>query len=331
MTSRPGSDAQVLVTGSVAWDNIMGFSGRFAEHILPEKLHTLNVSFLVDRLDRRRGGCAANIAYALALHGLRPRLVAAVGRDWDEYRDWLQARGIDTSLTRVHDDVLTASCFITTDAGSNQITGFFPGAMARARDLSLSELDLGPSGDGRRGAQLAIISPNDPDAMRRYPGECRELGIPFIYDPGQQIIALDAAALEDGFRGARAVVMNDYEASVATKKTGRSPADMLELAEAIVVTLGEQGSRVTARGERAPIEVPAAKVRAVVDPTGAGDSFRGGLIRGLTAGLDWAAAGRLGALTAAFCIEGGGTTCYSFGRDDFAARHAQSFGEPCPL
>jgi adenosine kinase len=313
---------EVLVTGSVAWDNIMSFGGRFAEHILPDRLHSLNVSFLVERMDRRRGGCAANIAYSCALHGLRPRIVAAVGSDWTEYRDWLEQRGIDTSLAAVHDDVLTASCFITTDAGNNQITGFYPGAMARARDLSLKEVDAK--------AFLAIVSPNDPEAMRRYPEECRALGLPFIYDPGQQIIALDGKSLEDGLRGARATVLNEYEHEVLGKKTGRSPADLLELAEAVIVTLGAKGSRIWARDERAPIDVPAVNVKKVVDPTGAGDAYRGGLIRGLASGLDWATCARLGSLTAAYCIEGGGTSCYSFHQDAFAERYAQAYGAACP-
>lgn len=313
---------EVLVTGSVAWDNIMSFGGRFAEHILPDRLHALNVSFLVERMDRRRGGCAANIAYSCALHGLKPRIVAAVGSDWEPYKDWLENRGIDTSLARVHDDVLTASCFITTDSGNNQITGFFPGAMARARDLSLREVASKPF--------LVIISPNDPEAMRRYPAECRALSIPFIYDPGQQIIALDGKALEDGLRGARAVVLNEYEQEVLGKKTGRSPADLLELAETVIVTLGAKGSRIWARAERAPIDVPAVKVEKVVDPTGAGDSYRGGLIRGLADGHDWVTCAQLGSLTAAYCIEGGGTSCYSFHRDDFNERFMRSYGIPAP-
>ncbi len=324
MSAENGRDARVLVTGSVAFDHLMSFGGRFHEHILPDKLRDLNVSFLVHELRKRRGGCAANIAYALALHGLRPRLVAAVGPDWTDYQAWLEEHGIDTAPTRVFDRDLTASCFITTDSGSNQITGFFPGAMARAREVSLRDVPGGP-------AHLAIVSPNDPEAMRLYPRECRALGIPFIYDPGQQVIALDGAALEDGLRGARAIVLNDYEAGVVAKKTGRAPAELLDLAEAVVVTLGERGVRIHARGEAGPIDVPAARVRAVVDPTGAGDSFRGGLMRGLTSGHGWATSARIGALTAAYCIEGGGTSHYEFTPEQFARRYQESFGAPYPL
>jgi adenosine kinase len=313
---------EVVVTGSVAWDCIMSFTGKFAEHIVPEKLHTLNVSFLVDRMRKIRGGCAANIAYSCALHGLKPRLLASVGSDWAEYKTWLDANGIDTSLVRVHDDVLTASCVITTDAGGGQIVGFFPGAMARSRDLSLKELDRKPG--------LVIVSPNDPEAMKRYPAECRELDIPFIYDPGQQLVALDGPSLADGMKGARCVVVNEYEFEVAQKKTGLGPADMLDLAEAVVVTLGEHGSRIYARKSLTPIEAPAARLEKPGEPVGAGDSYRGGLIRGLARGLDWADCARLGALTASYCIEGGGTTVYSFERAGFAKRYEQAFGSACP-
>src|SRR5579871_5861502 len=221
---------EVAVTGSIAYDYIMTFPGQFRDHILPDKLHVLNVSFLVDGLKRLRGGCAANIAYSCALHGLKPRVVASAGSDFRDYKVWLEEQGVDTSAVRVHDDLLTASCFITTDKQNNQITGFFPGAMARAHDVGLKGLP------GKKPA-LAIVAPNDPGAMKRYPEECRALGIPYLYDPGQQTIALSGKELESGIKGARAVVMNDYECAVVSEKTGRSPADMLELAEAVIVTL----------------------------------------------------------------------------------------------
>jgi adenosine kinase len=313
---------EVGVTGSVAFDHIMNFPGSFKDHILPDKIHCLNVSFLVHNLTRIRGGCAANIAYAMALHGLRPRLVAAVGSDFADYRTWLEAHGVETAGARVFPDLLTASCFITTDKDNNQITGFYPGAMGRARELALEILP------GKRPA-FATISPNDPEAMTRYPAECRRLGIPFLFDPGQQVIALDGRQLEDGLRGAKVAVLNDYEWSVVSEKTGRTGRDVLELAEAVVVTLGADGSRIHARGEDA-IHVKPVKPREVVDPTGCGDAYRGGLVRGILAGLDWKTCGQLGSLTGTFCIEAKGPTGYHFTRESFAARFESAFGAVAP-
>lgn len=307
----------IAVTGSVAFDHIMNFPGRFKDHILPDKLHILNVSFLVDRLQRQRGGCAANIAHAMALHDLRPTLVAAVGSDFAEYRAWLDERGIDATGIAVHDDLLTASCFITTDGDNNQITGFYPGAMGHSAEIKIADLEERPG--------LVTISPNDPVAMKAYPRECRELGIPFIYDPGQQVIALSADELSDGLQGAHALVCNDYELAVVREKTGLSIEQLLERCEAVVVTLGEKGCRVHPRGAEA-IEVPAAPVKEAADPTGAGDAFRGGLVKGLASGASWEEAARLGVLTASYCVEVHGTSDYSFTRDEFAERYQAAFG-----
>lgn len=313
---------EIAVTGSVAFDHIMNFPGRFKDHILPDKLHILNVSFLVQSLQRLRGGCAANVAYALALHGVRPRLVAAVGSDFAEYARWLEEQGVDLAGTRVHDDLLTASCFITTDLDNNQITGFYPGAMGRAEQAKIGALP------GGRPA-LAIVSPNDPGAMKAYPEECRRLGVPFIYDPGQQVIALDGPTLREGLTGARALVVNDYELAIVQEKTGLQLTGLLERCEAVVVTLGEHGSRIHTRGEGV-VEVPIAPVPQVVDPTGAGDAYRGGLIKGMVAGADWETSGRLGALTASYCVESKGTSSYSFDKAAFAARYAEAFGRQLP-
>lgn len=313
---------EIAVTGSVAFDHIMNFPGRFRDHILPDKLHILNVSFLVQGLQRLRGGCAANVAYALALHGVRPRLVAAVGSDFADYARWLEERGIDLSGTQVHEDLLTASCFITTDMDNCQITGFYPGAMGRANGAKIGALS------GGRPA-MAIVSPNDPAAMKAYPEECRRLGVPFLYDPGQQVIALDKDAMLDGLSGARGLVVNDYELAVVQEKTGLSVAGLLEHSQSIIVTLGEHGSRVHDRGGDV-VEVPVAPVGAVIDPTGAGDAYRGGLIKGLVSGADWETCGRLGALTASYCVESKGTSAYSFDKAGFARRYAEAFGRPLP-
>lgn len=308
----------VAVTGSVAYDHIMAFPGRFKDHILADKLHILNVSFLVDGLKRLRGGCAANVGHALALHGLRPRLVASVGSDFDEYRRWLEPRGFDLSGTRVHQDLLTASCFITTDRDNNQITGFYPGAMARAAECTIAGLS------GPRPA-LVVVSPNDPVAMRALPEECRRLGVPFAYDPGQQVTFLSGEELRRGLQGARLLFTNDYELGVLQQKTGLDLDGLLEHVEVVVTTLGGQGSRIHPRGE-APVEIPVAPVKAVVDPTGAGDAYRGGFIKGLVSGADWATCGRLGALTASYCVESHGTNDYTFDAAAFGRRFAEAFG-----
>jgi adenosine kinase len=313
---------EIAVTGSVAFDHIMNFPGRFKDHILPDKLHILSVSFLVQGLQRLRGGCAANVAYALGLHGLRPRLVAAVGSDFGDYARWLEERGVDLSGTQVHEDLLTASCFITTDQDNNQITGFYPGAMGRAEAAKIGGLPGGKPA-------LAIVSPNDPGAMKAYPEECRRLGVPFLYDPGQQVIALSGDDLREGLAQARALVVNDYELAMVQQKTGLDLPGLLERCEAVVVTLGEHGSRVHLRGGE-QVEVPIAPVGAAVDPTGAGDAYRGGLIRGLVAGADWETCGRLGALTASYCVESKGTSSYAFDRAAFAARFAEAFGRALP-
>ncbi|MGE0712905.1 MAG: carbohydrate kinase family protein [Planctomycetota bacterium] len=309
--------AQIAVTGSVAFDHIMNFPGRFKDHILADKLHILNVSFLVADLKKLRGGCAANIAYSCALMGLAPRLVAAVGHDFGSYGDWLSSQGVDLGGVLEVSDLFTASCFITTDQDNNQITGFYPGAMARAGEATIDALSGATP-------ELAIVSPNEPGAMQAYPEECRRLGVPFIYDPGQQIPMLSAEALLDGLRGAKALVCNDYELALVQEKTERSLDELLELCEAIVVTLGEQGSRVHTR--EGQVEVPAAPVGSVLDPTGAGDAFRGGLIKGITSGAGWEEACRLGSLVAAYCIEQQGTTAYTFGREEFAERFEAAYG-----
>ena len=300
----------IAVTGSVAFDHIMTFPGRFTDHILPDKVHMINVSFLVDSLTKRRGGTAANVAYNLALLGERPLVLATVGEDFADYRASLERAGVDTSGIKEIPGLYTASGFITTDLSDNQITGFYVGAMAMAGTLSLKDLTAKPD--------LVIVTPNDPSAMNRYPRECRELGIPFVYDPGQQIVRLDGAALVDGMTGARCVIGNDYEVAMIENKTGLSNSKVLELAEMLVVTKGEHGSVVIERsGETV---VPPAKPRAVLDPTGAGDAYRAGLLRGLLRGEpahDW---GKVAGLCAAYAVEQRGTQEHAFTRDEFARR-----------
>src|SRR5439155_21826010 len=223
---------KLVVTGSIAFDYLMSFPGKFTEHFLPEHMQRVSLSFLVDTMDKRRGGCAPNIAYTLALLEERPLLMATAGEDFGEYRQWLESAGIDTSLTRQIDGKFCASFFCSTDVANNQIASFYTGAMADAGQLSFrSARDCG----------LAIIAPNDPGAMVQYAEECRTLGIPFIFDPGQQCARMSGDELRDGVTGATIVIVNDYELELLRQKTGLADHDILAASEALIVTRGEDG------------------------------------------------------------------------------------------
>ncbi len=312
----------VIVTGSLAFDHIMSFPGYFQEHILPDKVHMLNVSFLVTSLKRQRGGTGGNIAYNCALLGLTPRLVAAAGSDFDEYRAVLNGLGVDTSTVFVDPDDRTASCFITTDKADNQITGFYPGAMQHSGKVPLREL-VGPD------AEIAIVAPDDPGAMRRYPRECRDLGLPFIYDPGMQLPRLSKEDLLDGIDGARVLIGNDYELALITERTGLDRAALRQRVEILITTLGAQGAEIDAAGET--IRIPPAPAREVVDPTGAGDAFRAGLILGLTRGFPLDITGRLAAQAATYAVEQLGTQAHAYTTAEFAARFNDTFPDVPPL
>jgi adenosine kinase len=312
----------ILVSGSLAYDHIMDFQGYFKDHILPEKVHIINVSFLVNSLRKQRGGCGPNIAYNLALLGERPLVVGTVGHDFAYYRAWLDAAGVDTSGIKVIPDEFTASCFITTDKSSNQITGFYPGAMNYAHDLHVG--DFNPPE-----IQLAIISPNDPQAMVSHVKECQELKVPYIYDPGQQVIFLEGPEMIEAMKGSRAVVGNDYELGIIEKKTGLAPTDLLQYTELVIVTRGEYGSTLIT-AERT-VNAPVAKEKAVVDPTGGGDAYRAGIIKGLLNGYSLEQMGRVAALTATYCIENYGTQSHAFTSLEFLARYNENFPDvPLP-
>ena len=232
----------IIVTGSIAYDYLMSFPGKFTEHFLPEHMTRVSLSFLVDSMDKRRGGCAPNIAYTLALLGERPRLMATAGQDFDDYRRWLDAAGVDTSLVRDVAGKFTASFFCSTDVDNNQIASFYTGAMANAAELSFRDAS---------GASLAIISPNDPQAMVQYAEECRTIGLPFIWDPGQQCARMDGADLAAGLSGSEIVICNDYEFELIRQKTGIGEAEILSHTGALVITRGEAGCSIyTADGPR---------------------------------------------------------------------------------
>lgn len=314
----------VVITGSIAFDYLMTFPGRFTEHILPGQVDHLSVSFLVDEMRRQRGGCATNIAYSLALLGTTPRPMGTVGQDFGEYREWLEARGIDTSLIRDEPDLFTASFFVSTDRDGNQIASFYTGAMARARHLSFKSVEDAGQID------MAIISPNDPDAMVKYVEECRTLGIPYLYDPSQQIVRLCGDDLIEGLAGCSILVVNEYEFDLLRDKIGFSPEEIQNApSRACVVTLGAQGSHIWASDQR--YDIPAVPARQCSDPTGVGDAFRAGLVRAIGAGLSWPTAGRVGSLAATYVLEQPGPQSHFYTLGEFTARYWNHFGEGTEL
>lgn len=305
---------RIAVTGSVAYDTIMVFPGRFSEHILPEKTHLINVSFLVNRLERRRGGTAANIAYTLALLGERPVLCAAVGNDFADYGRALTEAGVDTSCAFGCDDIPTASCFITTDLADNQITAFFPGAMARAALIDLRNVES---------VDHVVVAPDAPDAMAAHVEQAVGMGARLVFAPAQQIPSLDDATLRAGLDAAWLVVGNDYEIELIRSRTGRDVAEMAKHA-IVAVTRGARGSALHHGSD--VVEVPPVDADPVVDPTGAGDAYIGGLLAGLRAGRDLPEAGRMAALAATYVVEQQGTQAHEFTAEEFAERYQRSFG-----
>jgi adenosine kinase len=293
----------------------MSFPGKFTEHFLPEHMHRVSLSFLVDTMDKRRGGCAPNIAYTLALLGERPLLMATAGEDFGEYRQWLNAAGVDTSLVKQIDGIFCASFFCSTDQHNNQIASFYTGAMGKAAELSFRTV---------RDCGMAIISPNDPRAMVQYAEECRTLGIPFIFDPGQQCTRMSGEELRDGLTGARIVIVNDYELELLRQKTGLGERDILNEAGALIITRGEAGSSVgSADGW---VDVPAVTPTRIVDPTGVGDAYRGGLLKGIALGLPYEICARLGSVAATYALEHLGGQSHAYTWSEFKARYEEHFG-----
>ncbi len=309
--------ARVLVGGSIAFDHLMKFPGRFKEQILPEKIHHLSVSFLVESLKKIRGGTAPNIAYNLALAGMEPAIIGTVGQDFSEYRNWLNENGVDTKYINVLHDDYTASCFITTDLDNNQITEFYPGAMAKDPELSLK--DIQPNG-----IAMMVIAPTEPTAMIKWALECQEMGIPYLFDPGMQIPRLSPAELIKGILGARIVVFNEYEYSMMMDKTGLVKEEILNTVELIVETLGEKGSRLTDKERH--VHVPAAKPVQIIDPTGAGDAFRAGLLKGYFEGASLELMGKYAGVTAVYAIEHQGGTGHKYTIEEFNQRFNENFG-----
>lgn len=307
----------VLLTGSVAYDYLMTFPGLFKEQILPERLASISLSFLVESMSKQRGGVAPNIAYTMALLGEKPRVMATVGEDFAEYRAWLDAKGVNTSLMEVIPGLFTASFFATTDQASAQIASFYPGAMGVASSQSLKDLPDKPD--------LVIVSPNAPDAMMKFPAECRELGIKYLYDPSQQVLRLEGSELARDMEGARFLFCNDYEFGLISKKTGWDLNEILKHVEVLVVTRGRDGANLYSDGQE--VFIPTVPEEEIVDPTGVGDAFRGGFLMGYARGLDWKLCGEIGSLAAVYCLERRGPQSHSYTKKEFVERFRKHFDD----
>jgi adenosine kinase len=307
----------IALSGSIAFDYLMTFPGRFRDHILRNRLHRLSLSFLVDSLERRRGGIATNIAFTLALLGERPWVVGTVGEDFGDYRAWLESKGVETSGIRTIPGLMTASFFVTTDMINSQIASFYTGAMAHAGELHLRELDPLPS--------LVIISANDPAAMELHAEECLSLGIPYIYDPSQQVVRMDPATLSHGLEGCMAAFGNDYEFALIKDKTGQTPQDLVKRAAFVAVTLGERGVDLYTRGGK--VHVQAIPPESIADPTGVGDAFRGGFLKGFVHGLSLERCAQMGTVAATFCLEAKGTQGHDFDLPAFVRRFRRHYND----
>jgi len=306
-----------LISGSVAYDYLMTFPGHFHEQILPERLQNISLSFLVDKMTRQRGGIAPNIAYTMALLGQKPKLFATVGEDFEEYRAWLEKFGVDTEWAKVVPGKFTASFFATTDINNAQIASFYPGAMGDAANLSLKEVKERPD--------LVIISPTDPSAMKKHAAECREMQIPYLYDPSQQVLRLEGSELERDLSGAHFMFVNDYEIGLIQKKTGLGMTELLNRVDIIVVTKGADGAVIYSKGNE--IYIPVIQEERVVDPTGVGDAFRGGFLSGYAHGWDLEFCARIGSLAAVYCLEQNGTQNHHYTVDEFKSRFRKNFDD----
>ena len=304
-----------LICGSMAYDTIMVFHDKFKNHILPEKVHMLNVSFLVPMIRREFGGCAGNIAYNLNLLGEKPLIMATVGHDFEPYSQWLNNCQISTRHIKIMDDHYTGQAYITTDEDDNQITAFHPGAMSSSHENSVIDAE---------DINIGIVSPDGKEGMQQHAKEFAEQGIPFIFDPGQGMPMFDGDELIELLDLATYATFNDYESELMQERTGLSLEQLAESVEALIVTMGGNGSKIYTGGRC--IEIPSAKAKELSDPTGCGDAYRAGLLYGLMNELDWETTGRIASLLGSIKIEHHGTQNHSFTMDAFKARYMQSFG-----
>lgn len=308
----------IIVTGSIAYDYLMRFPGKFADHFVPEQMHQVSLSFLVDEMTKHWGGVAANIAYSMALLGMEPKLMGTAGRDFPDYRRWLEDVGVDCHTVKQIDEVFTASFFCTTDEENNQIASFYAGAMGLAHTYSLAD-----AYDGQ--PDLVIVSPNDPRAMTNYSQECRDRDIKFIYDPSQQVPRLNGEELARDMQGAYAMVVNAYEADLISKKTGMSFKELNDVVDILVITQGPRGCHIHQNGD--VIEVEAFPTDTIVDPTGVGDAFRAGLIYGMISGWSLKLAAQVGSLCASYVLERTGTQGHRYTIPEFIERFRTEYDD----
>lgn len=308
---------KIVFSGSIAYDYLMTFPGHFKEFIHPEKMESLSLSFLVDTLTRHYGGVAPNIAYNNALLGGKPVIIGTAGEDFNEYRQWLEGKGIDTTPVKQIKGKMTASFFANTDKANLQIASFYPGAMSHAGEISLRDLGFKPD--------LVVISPEDPTVMRTRIRECIDLKIPYLYDPSQQLVRVDAADIREGIENAKMLVVNDYEAHIIHDRLGLSEADVVKMGKELIVTRGKDGATVYAEGKR--FDIPVFPEVTIVDPTGTGDAFRGGFLRGIALGLGWELSAKMGALSATYCLEKSGTQNHNYSVKEFVTRFREVFDD----
>lgn len=309
----------IILTGSIAYDYLMTFPGYFKDHILPEHLDKISLSFLVDDMDKRPGGIAPNIAYTLGLLCESPRLVGTAGEDFTDYRRDLEDAGVDTSNVKIISGKFTASFFVTTDLSNAQIASFYPGAMSDSIQISMKDLDLTVD-------DLVVVSANAPDAMLKYVQECQELGVPYIFDPSQQIVRMDGKSLKEGLLGAKALFVNEYEFELLQKHCEMTEEEIVNTVDFAVVTLGENGSRIYEEGQLLG-EVPAVPPNEIMDPTGVGDAYRGGFLKGYVMGFGLLLCGKMGALAATYCLEEKGTQAQCYLTNDFVTRFRTIFDD----
>jgi adenosine kinase len=306
----------IYISGSLAYDRIMDFPGKFSDHILPDKIHILNVCFTVNGMIEKFGGTAGNIAYSLSLLEEKPVIIATIGKDYQRYFEWLKENGLTLEGIKVIEEEFTAGAYITTDRADNQITGFNPGAM---KHLSRYSFDTAGSGS------MTLIGPGNLGDMAEYAKLCKNKGIPYVCDPGQSLTAWDGKALAEWIDGSFCLISNDYELELIMDKTGGDKKGLLTMTKSVVTTLGEKGSLISASGSE--VMVPAAKAAEVVDPTGAGDAYRAGFLKGLATGRDIETAAKMGAVAGAYAVEKYGTQEHRFSFADFMKRYRENFGE----
>ncbi len=311
----------ITVTGSLAFDYIMDFNGIFADHIMPDKIHKLNLSFYLETLNKQRGGNAGNISYTLSLLKQPVSILSAAGKDFAEYAKFLKDAGVITSYIKIIENEPTASAFMMTDKNDNQISGFYPGAIKQTNTLSVKSLNPKPD--------LMVISPDNPDSMIIFCHECQQLNIPYLFDPGMQLPTLSDEQLIQGIKGAEILIGNDYEMALLCDKLQVTSDKLLENAEILITTFGNKGSVIKTKNQS--IEIKAAKIEKIIDPTGAGDAYRAGFLAGYMKKMDLKICGQMGSVAAMFAIEKYGTSNHTFTVAEFCQRYKQNFGDELKL